>query len=154
MGVSSERYDGLMSSVCSSQLGRLIYPAHILVDTPTCDVRKGRFSKRLVTAHNTHTWWFNMGPFKLRDPNRDDDLSGPHEHLSTLDLESQGLRRHTEVKRFCCTVSASTEGPGSLTLHSHYLHLSTENGFLTYPCVSRVVLQRRFHWTVILRIVA
>ena len=39
--------------------GRLIYPAHIQVDTPTCDVRSGTFSKRLVRAH---TWWYDMSP--------------------------------------------------------------------------------------------
>ena len=32
-----------------------IYPSHISMDTPTCDVIKARFSKRLVTANHTHT---------------------------------------------------------------------------------------------------
>ena len=36
--------------------------AHILVDTPTCDVRRGRFAKWLVTANHTHAWCYNMSP--------------------------------------------------------------------------------------------
>ena len=39
--------------------GRLIYPAHLW---PTCDVIRGRSSKRLVRANHTHTWWYNMSP--------------------------------------------------------------------------------------------
>ena len=31
---------------------------------PHDDVRRGRFLKRLVTADHTHTWWFNISPFK------------------------------------------------------------------------------------------
>ena len=30
------------------------------MDTPTSDVRRGRFSKRLVTAYPTQTWWYNI----------------------------------------------------------------------------------------------
>ena len=40
----------------------LIYPSYIYVDAPTRDVRRGRFSKRLVAANHTHTWWNNMSP--------------------------------------------------------------------------------------------
>ena len=39
--------------------------AHLIchkVDTPTCDVRSGTFSKRLVMANHTHSWWYNMSP--------------------------------------------------------------------------------------------
>ena len=32
------------------------------MDTPTCDVSRDRFSKRLVSANHTHTWWHVMGP--------------------------------------------------------------------------------------------
>ena len=35
--------------------GGLIDPAHIRWTRALCDVRKGRFSKRLVTANHTHT---------------------------------------------------------------------------------------------------
>ena len=31
---------------------------------PTSDVRRGRFSKRRVTANHSHTWWHNMSPLK------------------------------------------------------------------------------------------
>ena len=33
-----------------------------MTDTPTCDVRRGRFSKRLVPANHTHTGWCNTSP--------------------------------------------------------------------------------------------
>ena len=36
----------------------------IVVATPTCDVRRRRFSKRLVAAAPTHTWWCDMSPLK------------------------------------------------------------------------------------------
>ena len=36
------------------------YPAHI--STPTCEVKRGTISKRLVTAKQTHAWWHVMGP--------------------------------------------------------------------------------------------
>ena len=39
-----------------------IYPSHIWVDTHTCDVVSGTFSKRLVEANHTHTWWCDMSP--------------------------------------------------------------------------------------------
>ena len=35
-----------------------MYDGHIWVDTPTCDARKGRFLKRLVTTDHTHSWWY------------------------------------------------------------------------------------------------
>ena len=31
---------------------------HVWVWLSTCDVRSGTFSKRLVTANHTHTWWY------------------------------------------------------------------------------------------------
>ena len=30
------------------------------MDTPTCDVRRGTFSKWLVMANHAHTWWYNI----------------------------------------------------------------------------------------------
>ena len=35
------------------------------VDTPTCDVRRGRLTKRLVAANHTHTWWCVMSPLSF-----------------------------------------------------------------------------------------
>ena len=40
-----------------------IYPAHILVDRPTCDVRSGPFSKRYVMAIHSHLM-VQFVPFK------------------------------------------------------------------------------------------
>ena len=36
---------------------------------PTCDVRRGRFSKGLVTVDHTHTWWCNTSPL-IKQPNK------------------------------------------------------------------------------------
>ena len=36
-----------------------------LGDTPTCDVRRGRFAKRFVTANQTHTLSYNMSPLMI-----------------------------------------------------------------------------------------
>ena len=47
-----------MSNVCHGPLGRL-------VDTPTCDVRRGRFSKRPVRLITTHVWGYNNVTFKI-----------------------------------------------------------------------------------------
>ena len=61
-------YDGEMSYVCCSLLGKAvdwsIQHLHIYRDTPTCDVRRGRYSKQLVAANPPHTWWYNMSPLR------------------------------------------------------------------------------------------
>ena len=61
-------YDGEMSYVCCSLLGKAvdwsIQHLHIFRDTPTCDVRRGRYSKQLVAANPPHTWWYNMSPLR------------------------------------------------------------------------------------------
>ena len=36
-------------------------PPRCMTDTPTCDVKSGTFSKRLVTANHTHPWRY-MSP--------------------------------------------------------------------------------------------
>ena len=63
--------------VCTPRcvLGRSVYQpsqwtvanvAHLFVihlgGLATCDVRRGRFSTRFVTANHTHTCWYNMSP--------------------------------------------------------------------------------------------
>ena len=45
-------------------VANLAHLSVIEVDTPTCDVRRGWFSKRLVTANHTHTWWYDTSPLK------------------------------------------------------------------------------------------
>ena len=53
---------------------------------PTCDVRRGRFSKWIVTAYHTHTWWYNTSPF---DPFR--WIPNGHRHRVP---DAQGQSRH------------------------------------------------------------
>ena len=45
----------------------LLYPSN-MVDTPTCDVIRGRFFKTACKANHTHTWWHVMRP--LRKPSQ------------------------------------------------------------------------------------
>ena len=42
--------------------------SYISVDTPTCDVIRGRYSKRLVTANHTHTWYEYEYEYGLESP--------------------------------------------------------------------------------------
>ena len=44
------------------ELNRLSLQESRWTDTPTCDVRRGVISIRLVTANHTHTWWYNKSP--------------------------------------------------------------------------------------------
>ena len=42
--------------------GRLIYPPHIWVDTPTCGVTRGKILTWLLMANKHHTWRKNRDP--------------------------------------------------------------------------------------------
>ena len=65
--VSHYRQDITSNSLLLGGLGEVIYPAHVRVETPTCDVRRGRLKKNglewLIT--NTPTWWYNMSPLNI-----------------------------------------------------------------------------------------
>ena len=74
----------------------------------------------------------------------------------TTELETQ--RKHSEQDGDALRIKAKIIDDQTATIrklkevmpHSHYMHPSTDGGFLTHPCVFfRVVLQRGFHWTVL-----
>ena len=48
--------------LCQNAIQLLFKCNHVWVWLSTCDVRSGTFSKRLVTANHTHTWWYYV-PF-------------------------------------------------------------------------------------------
>ena len=42
----------------------LCHQVWVWLAVTSCEVRRGRYSKRLVTANHTHTWWYNMSNLK------------------------------------------------------------------------------------------